>query len=92
MENIKSNYGEEFGRVSRDVWNILLDKAENEAYDNINMIPTGHGLVAYGVLYRCFTDASSLAEQARMLMHPTPPKREEELAEHVEMAGQDEET
>ncbi len=27
---------------------------------------------------------SGLAEQARMLMHPTPPKREEELAEHVE--------
>ncbi len=24
-----------------------------------------------------------LAEQARMLTHPTPPKREEELAEHV---------
>ncbi len=26
-----------------------------------------------------------LAEQARMLMHPAPPKREVELAEHVEM-------
>ena len=26
-----------------------------------------------------------LAEQARMLMHPAPPKREEELADHVEM-------
>ncbi len=26
-----------------------------------------------------------LAEQARMLMHPSPPKREEDLAEHVEM-------
>ncbi len=26
-----------------------------------------------------------LVEQARMLMHPTPPKREEKLAEHVEM-------
>ena len=26
-----------------------------------------------------------LAEQARILMHPAPPKREEDLAEHVEM-------
>ncbi len=26
-----------------------------------------------------------LAKQARMLMHPSPPKREEDLAEHVEM-------
>ncbi len=26
-----------------------------------------------------------LAEQARILMHPAPPKREEEPAEHVEM-------
>ena len=44
-------------------------------------------MVAYGVLYRWFTDVSGLglAEQARMLMHPAPPKREEDLAEHVEM-------
>ncbi len=65
----------------------MLDKAENEAYNKIKMIPKGHGIVAYGVLYRWFTDASGfgLAEQARMLTHPTPPKREEELAEHVEM-------
>ena len=39
------------------------------------------------MLYRWFTDVSGLglAEQARMLMHPTPPKRDEELAEYVEM-------
>ena len=61
--------------------------SENEAYDKIKMIPKGHGVVAYGVLYRWFTDVSGLglAEQARMLMHPSPPNREEELAEHVEM-------
>ena len=43
--------------------------------------------MAYGVLYRWFTDVSGLglAEQARMLMHPAPPKKEEDLAEHVEM-------
>ncbi len=39
------------------------------------------------MLYRWFTDVwgLGLAEQARMPMHPSPSKREEELAEHVEM-------
>ncbi len=73
--------------MSGDVLNILIDKAEMEAYDKIKMVPKGQGVVAYGFLHRWFTDVSGLglAEQARMLMHPAPPKREEELAEHVEM-------
>jgi hypothetical protein len=73
-------------RVSGDVWNILLDKAENEAYDKIKMVHKCEGITAYGVLRRRFTNASrlGLAEQARMLMHPCAPKREEDLAEHVE--------
>jgi hypothetical protein len=54
---------------------MLLDKAEFE------------GITANRVLYRWFTDVSGLglAEQARMLMHPSPPKKEEELAAYVEM-------
>ena len=61
--------------------------AEVEAYDKIEIVPKGQRVVAYGVLYRWFTDVSGLGlvEQARMLMHPAPPKREEELEEHVEM-------
>ncbi len=37
--------------------------------------------------YRWFTDVSGLgvAEQARKLTHPAPPKREEVFAEHVDM-------
>ncbi len=60
------------------------------AYDKIKMVPKGQGVVVYGVLRPWFTDVSNLgsAEQARMLMHPAPPKREEGLAEHAEM-GQD---
>ncbi len=73
--------------MSGDVWNILLDKAENEAYDKIKMVHKGEGITEYGFLYRWFTDVSGfgLAEQARMFMHPSPPKRKEDLAEHVEM-------
>ncbi len=77
----------DFLKVSEDVWNVLIDKVEAEAYDKIKMVPKGRGVVAYGVLYRWFTDVSGLglAEQARMLMHPAPPKREDDLAKHVEM-------
>ena len=84
MEN---NYGAMFRVASSETWKILIDKAEAEAYDKIKTIQHGHGIKAYGVLYRWFTDVSGLglAEQARRLMHPEPPKREEELAEHVEM-------
>ena len=66
---------------------ILMDKAENEAYDKIKMAHKENGIIAYGVLYRWLTDVSGLglAEQARMLMHRSPPKKEEDLAEHVEM-------
>ncbi len=73
--------------MSGDVWDILIAKVEAEPYDKSKMVPKGQGVVAYGAVYRWFTDVSGLgqAEQARMLMHPAPPKREEELAEHVEM-------
>ncbi len=41
-------YGDEFGKVSGDIWNILIDKAEMEAFDKIKMVPKGQGVVAYG--------------------------------------------
>ncbi len=87
MTGLKGEYGDEFDKVSGDVWIISIGKAEMEAYDKTKMVPKGRGVVAYGVLRRWFADVSGLglAEQAQMLMHPAPPKREEELAEHVEM-------
>ncbi len=38
-------------------------------------------------MYRWFTDVSGLglSEQARRLMYPDPPKKEEELAKNAEM-------
>ncbi len=51
------------------------------------MIPQGQGIKTYGIVCRWCTDVSGLglAEQAKILMHPEPPKREEELAENAEM-------
>jgi hypothetical protein len=87
MGLLRDEYQEYFKEASGDIWKILIDKTEAEAYDKIKMIAQGDGLRAYGVVYRWFTDVSGLglAEQARRLMHPDPPKREDELAEHVEM-------
>jgi hypothetical protein len=36
-------------------------------------------------MHHWFTDVSASAWQSSMLMHPIPPKQEEELAEHVGM-------
>ncbi len=35
----RSNHGEALGRVSGDVWDVLMDKSENDAYDKIEMVP-----------------------------------------------------
>jgi hypothetical protein len=55
-----ADHGEEFEKTSGDAWNILIDKAEMEANDKIKMVPKGQGVVAYGVMYRWFTDAFGL--------------------------------
>ncbi len=70
-----------------EMFGTCRSTAEAEAYGKIKMVLNGQVIVAYGVLYRWFTDVSSFgfAEQTRMLMHPAPPRPEEELAEHVDM-------
>ncbi len=47
-----SVYGEELREASADVWRVLLEKAEAEAFDNIKMIPQGEGIKPYGVVHR----------------------------------------
>ena len=78
LTTMENNYGAMFREASSEIWKTLIDKAEAEAYDKIKTIQHGHGMKAYGVLYRWFTDVSGLglAEQARRLMHPEPPKKE----------------
>ena len=62
VENLRSNPGDEFGRVSGDVWIVIMDKAENEEYDKIKTVPKGQEVVDCGVLYRWLADASHSAE------------------------------
>ena len=53
-----------------------------EAYEKLRAIPELMGIKAYCCVYRWFTEISGLglSEQARRLMHPDPPKKEEYLA------------
>ena len=39
VTTLRGEYGDEFAKVSWDIWNILIDKAEAEAYDKIKMVP-----------------------------------------------------
>ncbi len=57
---LRREFGDEFNKVSGDVWNTLIDKAVAEAYDKIQMVPQGQGFVGYGVLYPWLTDVSGL--------------------------------
>ena len=77
---------DDYDKLVQDLYGILIDKSEDEAYDKIKSIDTNKGLQAYMVLYKWFTDVSGmgLAEQARRLMHPDPPKDESGLAECIE--------
>ncbi len=43
VEEVKTTCGGTFVRVSGDVWNMLLDKAEIEAYDKIKIVHKGEG-------------------------------------------------
>ncbi len=86
MTGLREEYGEEYDEASGDVWNILIDKAEAEAYDKSKMVPMGEGVVAYGVLRPGSQTRPAWVWRSRPGWSRTrPPKREEELAEHVEM-------
>ena len=71
---------------SHTLYFIMVDKCEGEAYEKLRAIPELMGIKAYCCVYRWFTEISGLglSEQARRLMHPDPPKKEEDLAEFVD--------
>ncbi len=45
VTGLRGECADELGKVSGDVWNMLIDKAEADAYDKIKMVPTGQGIV-----------------------------------------------
>jgi len=73
--------------LNRFLYTVLMMKVEGEAYDKIRGVTNRKGMVAYGQLYRWFTEISGLglAEQARRLIQPESPKKEEDIAEYVDL-------
>ena len=87
MDELEQEFGEGLVKeFSRKIYTILLDKAEGDAYDKSHPVPERDGVAGYSKVYQWFTEVSGLGltEQAKRLIHPEPPKREEDLAEFVE--------
>jgi len=82
---LEEKYGD-VERYSKKLYTVLMDKAEGEAFERIRMVGDHQGILAYAKMYRWFTEISGLglSEQTRRVMHPDPPKREEDLADAVE--------
>ena len=86
-QKLEEKYGDEFmDEWSAKLYTVLMDKSEGEAYDKIKGVSGRDGVEGYAKVYQWFTEISGLglAEQARRLMHPEPPKTEEKLAEYVD--------
>ncbi len=47
LTGLRGECGDEFDKVFEDLCDILIDKADMEAYDKIKMVPRGQGVVAY---------------------------------------------
>jgi hypothetical protein len=74
-------------KLDAELYAIILDKAEGEtAYKKVQSVKRNEGIKGYAILYRWFTEISGmgLAEQARRLMQPETPKKEEDIAQAIE--------
>ena len=64
----------------------MVEKTEGDAALRVNSGNPGEGLQAYMRVYLWFAGTTGLAltEKTRMLMHPTPPKYDHEIADALE--------
>ena len=73
-------------KLNEDLYGVLMDKTEGEAYARVKAVTQGMGLEAYVKLYKWFmgTTGLGLTERARAVMSPTPPKSERDIAEALD--------
>ncbi len=73
-------------KLNEDMYTVLMDKTEGEAWTSVKAVVSGSGLEAYMKLYKWFTGTTGLGitEKARRVMSPTPPKSEADMAEAVD--------
>ncbi len=51
VTGLKGECGDVFDLVSGDVWSILIDQVEMEAYDKVKMVPKMEGVFVHGIMY-----------------------------------------
>ena len=64
------------GKLNEDMYSVLMDKTEGEAWLRVRSVDSGNGLEA-------FTSGQGLSDKARSIMSPTPPKGEGDIADAV---------
>ena len=81
-------------RCNEELYYLMVEKTEGDAALRVNSGDQGEGLQAYMRVYLWFAGTTGLAltEKTRMLMHPTPPKHEHEVADALEKWSEQERT
>ena len=72
--------------LNEDLFAVLMDKTESEAYFRVKSVEPGNGIEAFVNIVKWFMGTSGLGlqEKARQIMAPIPPKSEGDIAESVE--------
>ena len=73
--------------LTKDLWFILCEKTEGEANRRIKGAGVkGNGLAAYMRIYSWYAGTTSMAlnERSKLIMNPTPPLKEENLADALD--------
>ena len=73
-------------RLNEDLFAVLMDKTESEAYFRVKSVKPGNGIEAFVKIFKWFmgTSGMGLQEKARQIMAPIAPKSEGEIADAVE--------
>ena len=73
-------------RLNEDLFAVLVDKTESEAYFRVKSAEPGNGIEAFVKISKWFmgTRGMGLQDKARQIMAPIPPKSEGTIADAVE--------
>ena len=73
-------------KLNEDMYAVLMDKTEGDAWLRVRSVDSGNGLEAFVKVYKWCTGTSGqgLSERARIIMSPTPPKSEGDIADCID--------
>ena len=75
----------EYSKFAEAMHYILMDKCEGEALTRVRSVTNNDGIMEYMEVFKWFTETTGLAMTERMktIMTPTPPKKEEDIADAI---------